>query len=80
MIDPSIDACKSRAEMVIQNLRNCNGGHEVHEVGNMRNSATMILSMLEKEAEIDLEKVEGVLVRLENSVVDFFKKKFSDLK
>ncbi len=65
-----------RTTLVLANLRNCNSGSEIHEVGNMRNIATLILDMLECSDTIDADHVKPVLERLEKAQQDFFCRKF----
>lgn len=71
-----------RAKLVISNLRACHSGCDVHEVGNMLNTAQGILQSIE-DHDIDEGKdcglLEDILTRVEAQQVAFFKRKFEYL-
>lgn len=75
MTDDERECFKNRAQMVLDNLRLWNSGQDIHEVGSMRNIATLILSLLDQKPPDD-KNIEDTLCRLEARTVEFFKKKF----
>lgn len=72
-------AFRYRAKLIIDNLKNCNAGNEVHEVGNMKHTAQGVLTILEDNDPKDSCLIEGMLGRLEIQQIAFFKKKFEHL-
>lgn len=77
MTELDVLAFKYRAKLIIDNLRNCNSGAEVHEVGNMRHTAQGVLDALEHDPlDCQTELIAGILGRVEAQEVAFFKKKF----
>lgn len=70
-------AFRYRAKLIIDNLKNCNSGCDVHEVGNMQQTAQGILDVLRDDKEA--HEIEGILGRLEQKQLEFFKKKFEHL-
>lgn len=71
-----LDIYTNRLNLLDQNLRNCNGGNEIHEVSNMRHQITLIRELL--KTEID-EVIHKMMNQLETKQVEFFKRKFSHL-
>ena len=67
-----------RCNLLIENLKNCNSGAEIHQVGNMKQTAQGILDIIveEYDADCSYEKIEAILGRVEQQEVTFFKKKF----
>jgi hypothetical protein len=70
-------AFKYRAKLIIDNLKNCTSGAEVHEVGNMQQTAQGILDVVNDDK--DAREIEGIIGRLEQKQLEFFKKKFEYL-
>jgi hypothetical protein len=68
-----------RLNILYQNLRNCNSGAEVHEVGNMRNVIHLLRDLLDT-ADWQEDTFKCMIERLELKEVQFFKKKFDHLK
>ena len=68
-------AVKYRAKLVQSNLRNCHSGCDVHEVGNMLNTAQGILQLVDDPESDELE-IMHLLERVEKQQVEFFKRKF----
>lgn len=71
---------RERAEMILKNLKNCNSGAEIHQVGNMRNIAQLVIEMSEKCGEASITLIERTLKSLEKQQSEFFKKKFENWK
>jgi hypothetical protein len=69
------ECLRNRAELVMMNLRLCNSGAEIHEVGNMRNVAVFIVDQT-LQPDADLPTLHDMVCRLEKQSVVFFKKKF----
>jgi hypothetical protein len=65
----------------MSNLRTCHSGTDVHEVGNMLNTAQGILQSLDDVSEEakDCGILEDILARVEAQQVAFFKRKFEYL-
>lgn len=57
------------------NLRLCNSGADIHEVGSMRTRAQLLLMHLTDD-ETEAQSFNEKLCKLENDTVNFFKKKF----
>lgn len=72
------DCLRNRAELILQNLKMTNSGCDVHPVGNMRGIAMFIIEHL-NEHDADYITLSDMLCRLEQTQVEFFKKKFQHL-
>ena len=75
MLTPSQKlAIKYRAKLVKSNLKSCHSGADIHQVGNMLNTAEGILQLVD---EPDTgEEILELLDRVEKQQVEFFKRKF----
>ncbi len=67
-----------RLDLLERNLRCCNGGDEVHCVGNMRNSITMLRELIERDM-IKEETAKTILESIERTQLRFFKRKYAAL-
>ncbi len=68
-----------RCNLIIDNLKNCQSGSEIHQVGNMRQTAQSVLELIETDVVFCSDKIEGIIGRLEQQELCFFKKKFEYL-
>lgn len=67
-----------RAQMVLRNMRECNSGADVHEVGSIRNIASLLIQQLMFQHDVDfITSAEKMVHRLEDRCVRFFQKKYS---
>lgn len=70
-----------RLTNVLNCLRHQNSGADVHCVGNMRNSASGLMYILEEDPScISEEHIAKLTRNVENAVILFFQKKFSKVK
>lgn len=67
-----------RIELVDRNLKPCNGGHEIHIVGNLRNIVVLLRVLIEAD-DADDGKIKSMVDRLEKKQLEFFQRKFSYL-
>ena len=75
MTNTQRDVLKYRLDLVMRNLRTQHSGADVHEVGNMLNSATMIMEVINEDLET-LDIIEARVKKIEGQQVAFFKRKF----
>lgn len=66
----------NRLEMILKNFKNCNGGNDIHEVGQMRQIATMLIGTIRRGI-VNQIFVEKQVEILEKRQVEYFKKKFN---
>lgn len=69
----------NRINLIQNNLRLSNNGADIHEVGNMRNLATLLMVYIEAEHEDLPHDFNDRICALERRVVYYFKKKYKDL-
>lgn len=66
-----------RLQSVLSCMRKQNSGADAHTVGNIRNTATLLIEQLETDPDcMDDDLVNQMLKNIEKSVVDFYKKKY----
>ena len=66
-----------RIRLVEAALKSCNSGAEVHEVGNMRNVASLLKSRV-YDYDVKRDDVLPILERLEKQATEFFRKKYDN--
>jgi len=74
-----IEAYCSRAKMIFDNMRKCHSGADVHEVGNIRNTATLLIQNLRSDHGMCRIMADDIIRRLERKCIDFFTKKYNQI-
>lgn len=71
---------KDRLESILRSLRYQNSSADIHTLGNIKNTAQMLLQELEEDAsKVEWKMASEMTKRVERDTADFFKKKFSYL-
>ena len=75
--DELIKILIERANSVLLSVRLQNSGADVHDIGNIRNSAGMFISLLEEDPESITEaEAREVLGHIEQRLVTFYQQKY----
>lgn len=66
-----------RLESVMSTMRNQNSGADTHSVGNIRNTASMLIDQLKTDPDcIEEDLVENMVKRVEVDLVKFYREKY----
>lgn len=68
--------CIERAQNVLDCLKNCNSGADIHKVNSMRHIASSIMNICDECEYLDLRDIAPILMRLERNLTLYFKDKF----
>lgn len=74
----NISAYLDRAQMVIDNLKTCNSGADIHLVTNMRTSAMLLMEQI-KTSILEEADIISTLESIEKRQVEYFKSKFGGI-
>lgn len=77
MDDATRECFIARLKLVLMNVRLCNSACDVHEVGQIRNVASMLLQELEDNSlTLQDKQVNAMICRAEKKCVEYFQKRF----
>lgn len=81
MTNKETETIKFKLNLVLDSLRNQNSGADIHEVGNIRQTAMSLMDVIcsEDSTCISDERIRAITTNVENKCVDFFKKKYGGL-
>jgi len=71
--------CTERAQAILDCLRNCNSGADIHKVNSMRHIAQSLIELCGDCYTLHYADLEPILKRLEKSCTEYFKDKYSNL-
>lgn len=77
IMDDRRQVLRFRTELVLNNLRNCHSGADIHEAINIKQTAIFVISSIEQDE--DIAHIEMIVARLESRCLRFFQRRFSYL-
>lgn len=77
MTPEKIPTIKERLYSILSSLRNQNSAADIHSVGNMRHTSSLLLEQLEQDPDcITDELAEQIVKNIERNLVFFYQRKY----
>lgn len=73
----NVEKAKERLKTILSHIVNQNSGADIHKISNLRNSASLLLDLLDEDPEMinDLE-IQNMILRTERDLVVFYRDKY----